>query len=86
MNTNLNAYVVLVMNGKYKNGHLFCRQIRFDIPMMPEYLSAATKDFIMKMLEENPKKRLDARKRGVHDIKEHPFFDVSSLSISAIIQ
>lgn len=42
---------------------------------MPERLSKDTKDFIIKLLNKNPTKRLGAGKGDAEELKEHPFFE-----------
>jgi serine/threonine protein kinase len=42
---------------------------------MPERLSKDTKDFIIKLLNKNPAKRLGAGKKDADELKEHAFFD-----------
>lgn len=42
---------------------------------MPERLSKDTKDFIIKLLNKNPSKRLGAGKGDSEELKSHPFFE-----------
>lgn len=42
---------------------------------MPERLSKETKDFIIKLLNKNPAKRLGAGKKDAEELKTHPFFE-----------
>ncbi|CAF1659031.1 unnamed protein product, partial [Adineta ricciae] len=41
-------------------------------PFIPNHISKVAKDFILKLLVKNPKRRLGAK--GLEDIKRHPFF------------
>ena len=41
---------------------------------MPERLSKDAKDFIIKLLNKNPTKRLGAGKKDSEELKSHPFF------------
>ncbi|KAL9921403.1 chromosomal serine/threonine-protein kinase JIL-1-like [Glossina fuscipes fuscipes] len=49
------------------------RTMKMD-PEIPPTLSQTAKDFILKMLKKDPKKRLNGNKKCVRDIKSHPFF------------
>mmetsp|Transcript_25980 Transcript_25980/g.25814 ORF Transcript_25980/g.25814 Transcript_25980/m.25814 type:complete len:731 (-) Transcript_25980:62-2254(-) len=42
---------------------------------MPERFSKETKDFIVKLLNKNPSKRLGAGKGDAEELKQHPFFE-----------
>jgi serine/threonine protein kinase len=42
---------------------------------MPERLGKDTKDFIIKLLNKNPAKRLGAGKKDAEELKTHPFFE-----------
>ncbi|XP_041450647.1 chromosomal serine/threonine-protein kinase JIL-1 [Drosophila obscura] len=50
------------------------RRIQRDQPQIPSSFSAAAKDFVLKMLEKNPKLRLGKNERDAKEIKQHPFF------------
>ncbi|XP_002021231.2 chromosomal serine/threonine-protein kinase JIL-1 [Drosophila persimilis] len=50
------------------------RRIQRDQPPIPASFSAAAKDFVLKMLEKNPKLRLGKNDRDAKEIKQHPFF------------
>ncbi|CAF3504639.1 unnamed protein product [Rotaria socialis] len=41
-------------------------------PLIPNHISKIAKDFILKLLTKNPKRRLGSK--GLEDIKRHPFF------------
>ena len=41
-------------------------------PLIPNHISKTAKDFILKLLIKNPKRRLGAK--GLEDVKRHPFF------------
>ncbi|CAF5046058.1 unnamed protein product, partial [Rotaria magnacalcarata] len=41
-------------------------------PLIPNHISKVAKDFILKLLIKNPKRRLGTK--GLEDIKRHPFF------------
>ncbi|CAF3165882.1 unnamed protein product [Rotaria sp. Silwood2] len=41
-------------------------------PLIPNHISKVAKDFILKLLIKNPKRRLGAK--GLEDVKRHPFF------------
>ncbi|CAF1030801.1 unnamed protein product [Adineta steineri] len=41
-------------------------------PLIPNHISKVAKDFILKLLMKNPKRRLGAK--GLEDVKRHPFF------------
>ncbi|UJR38442.1 hypothetical protein I4U23_031110 [Adineta vaga] len=41
-------------------------------PFIPHHISKVAKDFILKLLVKNPKRRLGAK--GLEDLKRHPFF------------
>jgi ribosomal protein S6 kinase alpha-5 len=43
-------------------------------PLIPIHISKVAKDFILKLLMKNPKRRLGAK--GLEDVKRHPFFAV----------
>jgi len=43
--------------------------------MIPSSFSANARDFVLKMLEKNPKRRLGGNHRDASEIKEHPFFN-----------
>ena len=43
-------------------------------PPMPHHFSAELRDFILRLLIKDPKKRLGAR--GSEEVKRHPFFKV----------
>uniref|UniRef100_A0A1A9WI21 non-specific serine/threonine protein kinase n=1 Tax=Glossina brevipalpis TaxID=37001 RepID=A0A1A9WI21_9MUSC len=50
------------------------RQIQKVDPVLPPTLGETVKDFILKMLHKDPKKRLGGNKKCASDIKNHPFF------------
>ena len=50
----------------------FFRRIVKNQPMIPNHISKTAKDFILKLLMKNPKRRLGAK--GLEDVKRHPFF------------
>ncbi len=52
-------------------------------PLIPNHISKIAKDFILKLLKKNPKRRLGAK--GLEDIKCHPFFG-SDMDWNAIAQ
>ena len=52
--------------------YLIPRRILKNQPLIPNYLSKVAKDFILKLLTKNPKRRLGTK--GVDDVKRHPFF------------
>jgi protein-serine/threonine kinase len=74
-----------VFNGKYKNGPFFYSKIVKDTPEIPKFFSTRAKDFVKRLLEKNPSKRVAAGKSAAQNIKQHPFFNVSSIPISVII-
>jgi ribosomal protein S6 kinase alpha-5 len=41
-------------------------------PLIPNHISKIAKDFILKLLMKNPKRRLGSK--GLEDVKRHPFF------------
>uniref|UniRef100_A0A1A9V6B3 non-specific serine/threonine protein kinase n=1 Tax=Glossina austeni TaxID=7395 RepID=A0A1A9V6B3_GLOAU len=43
-------------------------------PLFPRTLGKTAKDFILRMLKKDPKKRLNGNKKSAEDIKSHPFF------------
>lgn len=49
-----------------------CRRIIKNQPLIPNHISKVAKDFILKLLMKNPKRRLGAK--GLDDVKRHPFF------------
>ena len=56
--------------------YLLCRRIlRSNPPMLPSF-SSAVKDFIAKLLQKDPKKRMGTGPKGVEEIKKHVFFKV----------
>ncbi|KDR09292.1 Chromosomal serine/threonine-protein kinase JIL-1 [Zootermopsis nevadensis] len=71
---------------KYKNGVPFshCRRILEQDPEIPKKFSAKAKHFVVGLLTKEPKKRFGAGENGVDDIKSHPFFNVSSVSVSVL--
>ncbi|XP_037931063.1 chromosomal serine/threonine-protein kinase JIL-1 [Teleopsis dalmanni] len=50
------------------------RRIQKAEPMLPSSLSETVKDFILKMLHKDPKKRLGGNNKNATEIKSHPFF------------
>uniref|UniRef100_A0A1A9WAA5 non-specific serine/threonine protein kinase n=1 Tax=Glossina brevipalpis TaxID=37001 RepID=A0A1A9WAA5_9MUSC len=50
------------------------RRIQKVDPVLPPTLGETVKDFILKMLHKDPKKRLGGNKKCASDIKNHPFF------------
>ncbi|CAF1443830.1 unnamed protein product, partial [Adineta steineri] len=52
-------------------------------PLIPNHISKKAKDFILKLLMKNPKRRLGSK--GLEDIKRHPFFG-SDMDWDAIAQ
>ena len=48
------------------------RRIVKNQPLIPNHISKIAKDFILKLLMKNPKRRLGAK--GLEDVKRHPFF------------
>ncbi|SPP85010.1 chromosomal serine/threonine-protein kinase JIL-1 isoform X2 [Drosophila guanche] len=50
------------------------RRIQRDQPQIPSTFSAPARDFVLKMLEKNPKLRLGKNDRDAKEIKQHPFF------------
>ncbi|CAF0997425.1 unnamed protein product [Rotaria sordida] len=52
-------------------------------PLIPNHISKVAKDFILKLLIKNPKRRLGAK--GLEDVKRHPFFG-SDMDWDAIAQ
>ena len=48
------------------------RRIIKNQPLIPNHISKIAKDFILKLLTKNPKRRLGAK--GLEDVKRHPFF------------
>ncbi|XP_026832820.1 chromosomal serine/threonine-protein kinase JIL-1 isoform X2 [Drosophila erecta] len=50
------------------------RRIQKEQPLIPSSFSANARDFVLKMLEKNPKRRLGGNHRDASEIKEHPFF------------
>ncbi|KPU78610.1 uncharacterized protein Dana_GF10552, isoform C [Drosophila ananassae] len=50
------------------------RRIQKEQPLIPSSFSAHARDFVLKMLEKNPKRRLGGNHRDASEIKEHPFF------------
>ncbi|CAF1433382.1 unnamed protein product, partial [Adineta ricciae] len=48
------------------------KRILKNQPLIPNHISKVAKDFILKLLMKNPKRRLGAK--GLEDIKRHPFF------------
>lgn len=51
------------------------RRIQKEQPLIPSTFSANARDFVLKMLEKNPKRRLGGNHRDATEIKEHPFFN-----------
>jgi hypothetical protein len=74
-----------VFNGKYKNGPFFYSKIVHNTPVFPKCFSPVAADFVSKLLEKDPSRRLGQGKGGAQNIKEHPFFNVSSFSIYVTI-
>lgn len=50
------------------------RRIQKVDPVLPPTLGENVKDFILKMLHKDPKKRLGGNSRNAAEIKNHPFF------------
>jgi serine/threonine protein kinase len=55
-------------------------------PIMPSEFSHEVADFITKLLEKDPRKRLGGGKNGTEAINRHPFLKVSSMSMPVIPQ
>ncbi|CAF1589756.1 unnamed protein product, partial [Didymodactylos carnosus] len=49
------------------------KRILRNQPLIPSYVSKTAKDFILKLLLKNPRRRLGAK--GSDDVKKHPFFN-----------
>ncbi|XP_012157410.1 chromosomal serine/threonine-protein kinase JIL-1 isoform X2 [Ceratitis capitata] len=50
------------------------RRIQKVDPVLPSTLNDTVKDFILKMLHKDPKKRLGGNSKNAAEIKKHPFF------------
>ncbi|XP_067642474.1 chromosomal serine/threonine-protein kinase JIL-1 [Eurosta solidaginis] len=50
------------------------RRIQKVDPVLPSTLNDTVKDFILKMLHKDPKKRLGGNNKNAAEIKKHPFF------------
>ncbi|XP_030386320.1 chromosomal serine/threonine-protein kinase JIL-1 [Scaptodrosophila lebanonensis] len=50
------------------------RRIQKEQPLIPSSFSTSARDFVLKMLEKNPKRRLGGNHRDASEIKDHPFF------------
>ena len=55
----------------------FCRRILRTQPHLPSFLSLEVQDFIMKLLEKDPRQRLGGCPDDATPIKKHKFFKVS---------
>jgi serine/threonine protein kinase len=73
-----------VFNGRYKNGPFFYSEIVQDSAVIPKYFSPRAADFVTRLLEKTPSKRLKAGRIAEQNIKKHLFFNVSSIPISDI--
>lgn len=51
------------------------RRIQKSEPPLPSTLGEIVKDFILKMLHKDPKKRLGGNNKNADEIKRHPFFN-----------
>lgn len=51
------------------------RRIQKEQPLIPSSFSPHARDFVLKMLEKNPKRRLGGNHRDASEIKDHPFFN-----------
>lgn len=51
------------------------RRIQKSDPPLPSTLGEIVKDFILKMLHKDPKKRLGGNSKSADEIKRHPFFN-----------
>ncbi|XP_055840689.1 ribosomal protein S6 kinase alpha-5 [Episyrphus balteatus] len=51
------------------------RRIQKSDPPLPSSLGEIVKDFILKMLHKDPKKRLGGNNKNADEIKRHPFFN-----------
>ncbi|XP_055909092.1 ribosomal protein S6 kinase alpha-5 [Eupeodes corollae] len=51
------------------------RRIQKSDPPLPSSLGEIVKDFILKMLHKDPKKRLGGNNKSADEIKRHPFFN-----------
>jgi hypothetical protein len=71
-----------VFNGKYRYGFFFYSKILLYAPFIPPWFSVSAAEFVTELLVKDPKKRLGG---DTGSVQEHPFFDVSSFSISVII-
>jgi len=56
------------------------------MPPIPTHFSPELADLIEKLLLKEPTQRLGDGEGGAQDVKQHPFFSVSSFFISVIIQ
>jgi hypothetical protein len=75
-----------ISNGKYKDVLLFYSRILTHTPVMPQEFSLEVAGLITSLLEKDPSKRSGGGKLGALEIKRHPFFSVSSSTITVIMQ
>jgi serine/threonine protein kinase len=72
---------VYVFNSNYKNRLLLYRLFKTQTLRIPHTMSKELADLITRLLERDEERRL-----SVEEIKDHPFFNVSSFPIYVIIQ
>ena len=63
---------MVVFDGDKNTQPEISKRIIKNQPLIPNHISKVDKDFILKFLTKNPKRRLGAK--GLDDIKRHPFF------------
>ena len=61
--------------------NLFFRRILNNDPPMPKVISKFAQDFIWRLLQKNPTKRLGSGPTNVEEIKQHPLFFVSNIKL-----
>lgn len=70
-----------VFSSKYTKGTFFCSKIIYDTPKIPSWFSASARHLVTRLLEKEPAHRLGSGRNGELNIKQHQFFDVSSIHI-----
>ncbi|KAL9919324.1 chromosomal serine/threonine-protein kinase JIL-1-like [Glossina fuscipes fuscipes] len=70
----LNGASTFTVVGQQNSQSDILRRIQKVDPVLPPTLGETVKDFLLKMLHKDPKKRLGGNKKSAEDIKNHPFF------------
>lgn len=73
-----------ICDGKIKTKIIFFSRILTSKPRIPNDISSEASDFILKLLESDPQKRLGGGEGDAEELKRHPFFRVSFSSFTCL--